>query len=160
MSFFRGPLEEEATVFRRILYATDFSPASTRALEAALNLAEKFDAELRLLHVVDNSPMLSYYTVVYLAKRIDTARRKEARLSLEKLAGRKVGDRVRTRLEVRMGVPSKQIVASARKHRANLIVLGAHGYSGLERALLGSTAEKVIRTSSAPVLTVRGARPR
>lgn len=147
-------------MFRRILYATDFSPASSRALDVALSLAQKFDADLRLLHVVDNTPMLSYYTLVYQAKRIDAARKKEARRGLQKLAVRKVRERVPAKLEVRMGVPSEQIVATARRGRANLIVLGTHGYSRLERALLGSTAEKVIRRSPIPVLTVRGGRRR
>lgn len=141
-------------IYRRIVHATDFSPASSRAFDAAVALAEKLNAELRLVHVVDNSPLLSYYTLVYQAHRIDATRRRQARQALERLARRKVGKRARTRLEVRVGKPAEQILEAARRSRADLIVLGTHGYTRLEQALLGSTAEKVVRRSSVPVLVV------
>lgn len=140
--------------YRRIVHATDFSPASSRALAAAVGLAQRLRAELRLVHVVDNSPLLSYYTLVYQAHRIDTTRRRQARQALQRLAERKVGRRVRVRVDVRVGNPAEQILVAARRARADLIVLGSHGYTALEHALLGSTAEKVVRRSPVPVLIV------
>jgi len=145
-------------LYRRILHATDFSKASGPALQAAVALAAAMKAELRLVHVVDNSPVLSYYTLVYQAHRINTTRRRQAMEALKRLAERKAGARIRTRLEVRIGKPAEQILEAARRGRADLLVLGTHGYSGLEQALLGSTADKVARRSQVPVLIVPSSR--
>jgi nucleotide-binding universal stress UspA family protein len=146
----------KAPVFRRILFATDFSPASEKALQAARLLARKFGASLRVVHVVDNAPVLSYYTAVYQARALEGTRRQQARKALDKLMSRQLAKGARARAEVRVGNPAEQILKAARGWRAQLIVLGTHGFGPLARTLLGSTADKVVRRSSVPVLTVRG----
>ncbi|HEY0466390.1 MAG TPA: universal stress protein [Polyangiaceae bacterium] len=142
--------------FERILVATDFSDGSERALELALGLAEKFDSELTLVHSWE-PPSYSYAAGLYLPgdaiapiERAAIARLEEAtaQLKLRFPAAKSL---------LRAGVPWEEVLAAAVQVKANLIVMGTHGRRGLERALLGSVAERVVRMSPVPVLTVHGA---
>lgn len=136
--------------FAHILVPTDFEPPADRALEIAIMLGAQFDAALTLLHVTD-VPRVTYdgppvWPLDELATQAKTAI--EAALAeLEQRCPNCEG-------LVRAGDPPQQIVDTAHELGADLIVMGRHGRRGLPRMLLGDVAEKVIRTSSLPVLTV------
>ncbi|MEI9941905.1 MAG: universal stress protein [Pseudomonadota bacterium] len=141
--------------FDKILVATDFSNSSQRALELALGIAEKFNAELTLVHSWE-APNYSYGGSLYLPvdliapiERAAVARLEEAttQLKLRFPAAKSL---------LRAGVPWEEVLGAATQVNADLIVMGTHGRRGLERALLGSVAEKVVRMSPVPVLTVHG----
>jgi nucleotide-binding universal stress UspA family protein len=140
---------------RRILVPTDFSRSSENALAYAAAFAEKFGAEVVLLHVVQDlalfvpeavmaAPPLTAPVGQFLAA---------ARQALEHAAAGVGG--VTIRPEVAEGVPYEEIVRQAREHDVDLIVMGTHGRTGLAHVLLGSVAEKVVRRAPCPVLTVR-----
>ncbi|MCP9468781.1 MAG: universal stress protein [Nitrospira sp.] len=139
-----------------ILLATDFSAHAERAEAYACSLAETWGAELTIMTVLEFDPGLNPdYPVnqLYLNELM-----KQATQDLD-AAKERVGERgvvVRSRLA--RGIPSKEIVAAAEAEKADLIVVGTAGKSGLEHVLLGSTAERVIRTSPCPVLAVRAER--
>ena len=139
----------------RILVPVDFSRASLEALDDALELAESVGARVDVLHVVET---IEFVPLVGPPTTLDAARRDvrhAARQRLERLR-RKLGDRrceIGVTLEV--GAPHRLIVHSARKLAVDLIVIATHGRSGLSRLLLGSVAEKVVRTADCPVLTIR-----
>jgi len=143
---------------RRILHATDFSPASRPAFRMALGLARGGRATLLLLHVLTPpspfAPPGGKIPSSYLAL-IDAARR-EARRRLAALLGqaRAAGARARGRLVA--GGPAAEILKVGRGWRPDLIVIGTHGRGGVRRFLMGSVAEHVVRRASRPVLTVRG----
>ena len=143
---------------RRILHATDFSPASRPALRMALGLARRERAALLLLHVLTPpspfAPPGGRIPSSYLAL-IDAARR-EARRRLAALLeeSRAAGARVRARLVA--GGPAAEILKVARGWRPDLIVIGTHGRGGVRHFLMGSVAEHVVRRASQPVLTLRG----
>jgi len=139
--------------FQRILVASDFSDSSQQALALAIEIAEKFGSELTLLHSWE-APDYSYAAGLYLPmdvvapiERAAVARLEEALLELKQ--------RFPTaQSTLRSGVAWEQVLAAAGDLKADLIVMGTHGRRGLERALLGSVAEKVVRLSRVPVLTV------
>lgn len=141
----------------RILLPTDFSEAAAPAAEYACSLAEKFRAELHVLHVVPETlPVVvpEYGATLWpenFIERAETA----AREALETLPNGDWRDQLQIVRATRRGPAHSEIVRYAREHEVDLIVLGTHGRSGLMHFLLGSVAERVVRTSGCPVLTVR-----
>jgi len=142
---------------RRILVATDFGASSTRAVELAARLATAYAARLTLLHVVEDTPPSYAVDALYagsLTRSFDDLER-AAQTALEDVAqtmSGAVGDRS---VLVRRGKAWSEIAAEAEKGQHDLVVLGTHGRAGLSRWLLGSVAEKVLRSALPPVLTVR-----
>jgi nucleotide-binding universal stress UspA family protein len=144
--------------FRRILHATDFSPASNRALGTALALAKQHRAALLIAHVRPPIvPIGEGYIPPATYATLDAADRRTAQAKLARLVARAKTAKVRARGLLLDGIPHEQISRSAR--RADLVVMGTHGRTGLPRFVLGSVAGRVLTLASCPVLTVRG-RPR
>jgi nucleotide-binding universal stress UspA family protein len=145
--------------FRRILYATDFSSGSEAALRYAASLAEHAAAKLTLLHVVEVLPV-GYDPIPVVAFNASAAN-----AELEETARARfrtfVPDAIRlgcaTDDVVTTGKPYVEILRLAAERQADLIVLGVHGRSALDRLVFGSTTEHVIRRAVSPVLTVREA---
>jgi nucleotide-binding universal stress UspA family protein len=144
--------------FRRILHATDFSSASRRALARAIALARQNRAPLSIAHALPAPAMLvgDGFVPPGTYEMIDRGSRERARKQLTALVARARRAGVRATALLLDGVPHEQIPRAARRTRADLIVIGTHGRSGLSRVLLGSVAERVIRLAPCPVLTVRG----
>jgi nucleotide-binding universal stress UspA family protein len=142
---------------RRILVPTDFSPSSAKALTYAAAFAEKFGAEVLLLHVVQDLAVFIPEAVLACPPPTPPVEQfiKAARTALDRaIAG--VEQRGFTiRPEVAEGTPYEEIVCLARERDVDLIVMGTHGRTGLAHALMGSVAEKVVRRAPCPVLTVR-----
>jgi len=140
-----------------ILHPTDFSDLSLHAMEYAQLLARKLSAALHCLHVVDDSYRYWLATDVIAAPvgppldQLLTAGQKH----LEEFAARHVPGDLPVVRDVRPGQPFLEIIRYAREHAIGLIVMGTHGRTGLKHVLLGSVAEKVVRKSPCPVLTVR-----
>jgi nucleotide-binding universal stress UspA family protein len=136
-----------------ILVPIDFSGCSHQALDYAVELASKLDARVHVLTVIG----IPAYGVPDLgvgitAPQIDTLIR-ENQTELDTTArDRKLG----TQAMVRVGDARDVILQTAEELKADLIVMGTHGRRGIARALLGSVAETIVRTSRTPVLTVRG----
>jgi len=144
----------------KILHPTDFSGCAAQAEATAVDLARQLDGELVLFQVLVETPLyaeglLNMPTV----QRVYDAQRKWSEETLEARAGdlRQRGIKASWRLEA--GVPFEEIVKVADDERADMIVMGTHGRSGLNRVLLGSVAERVIRLAPCPVLTVRQTEP-
>jgi nucleotide-binding universal stress UspA family protein len=139
----------------RILAATDFSDVSEHALVYARDLARALGAELLLLHVYE-VPMLAFpiegmaiSPATWAADLSSHWQRK-----LDAAAVRHRGEGVSVTAVLRNGVPHEEIHRIADAERADLIVVGTHGRTGAGRLLLGSVAERVIRTATRPVLSV------
>jgi nucleotide-binding universal stress UspA family protein len=133
----------------------DFSSFSGRALRHALALARKFEAEVVLLHVIEMFP-IDYLVGTESVPETGADGRRRAKDDLGRLAERILGgEDVAHRCLVRLGKPFRQITDAAGELKADLIVLSTHGRTGLERAYLGSTAERVVRHAPCPVLVVR-----
>jgi nucleotide-binding universal stress UspA family protein len=141
---------------KKVLVPTDFSESAKHAFTYGVSFAQEYQAELVLLHVVENLtvgyasdlfpvPMaevfqeISGYAKTELAKLADEARQKGVAVS-ELVA---------------QGKPSAEIIRHAADNHVDMIVLGAHGKGMLDQALFGSTTERVVRRAPCPVLTVR-----
>ena len=140
--------------FQRILIALDDSPISIHAMEVGKDLAKAVGAEIALLHVLD--PRIAYAPEGgFPASNVLAEFREQARRLLRCAARRIGGDPPPWEYLVEGNV-SRKIVTSADEWKADLIVMGSHGRTGIALAFLGSTAESVVRHSRIPVLTVRG----
>jgi universal stress protein A len=144
----------------RILVPLDFSPPSNRALQYATTLAARLGASVTLLHVVDN-PLASgaWTSEIYVPDlpQMLEALVGEANKRLASLESVAANAGVKAETTVVTGHPAYAIVEHAGAGRFDLIVMGTHGRTGLAHAFVGSVAERVVRRSPCPVLTVRDA---
>ena len=138
----------------RILCPTDFSEASTHAVDLAVTMASRYKARIAAVHVVDAGVVVPEFGLSTVAS-IDEAglsalrRKTEAELSAASRAGISID------VFVDVGSPAARILDRAAMLPADLIVMGTHGRTGLGRLLMGSVAEKVVRSATYPVLTVK-----
>jgi nucleotide-binding universal stress UspA family protein len=141
----------------RILVPTDFSKWSRNALTYGVAFAEKFGAEIHLLHVVQDLALFIPEAVMMAPPMAPPVEQfiSSARAALERVVQDLALPALRIVPEVAEGVPFTEIVRCAREKDIDLIVMGTHGHTGLAHMLLGSVAEKVVRKAPCPVLTVR-----
>jgi nucleotide-binding universal stress UspA family protein len=141
----------------RILCPVDFSECSEHALRWAISFAERFGADITLLHV--HQPAAHAIPAVELLPEVGTDQDLRQHLSreLEALAKRYSGHGVSIEPKLSEGVPYELIVEAAKD--ADFVVIGTHGRTGMRRLLLGSIAERVIRLSPVPTCTVRMEQP-
>jgi len=139
--------------FKSILVPTDFSPASKNALNFAEGLARQFNGQITLLHVIEPVPMADFgaYPVALTHDQL----LKETRKTLGDFSHHELAENLLKETRVLVGRPFQEIADAARSLKVDLIVIGTHGHSGFARAILGSTAERVVRYAPCPVLTVR-----
>jgi len=163
---------------KNILYTTDLSESAFFAFAYAASLAGLYGAKLNLLHVIDEIPDLDEKVIGYVSaaqwKAIRDRNYEEAREALigKQRTGGAIEDVLNTFCEthaagcgdqpvetgtvvVRRGNPVEQILEEAAASKADLIVMGTHGQGTLADAMMGSTARRVLRRSSVPVLVVR-----
>lgn len=140
---------------KRILLPTDFSPYSGCATPYALELAEKFDAEVHVLHILEmhSAPprFVMGLAVPAKAEESETEALEKMNAFLGAVAGK---GRPMVRATAH-GTPFVEIIRYAKEHAIDLIVMGTHGHSALQHVLMGSVAERVVRKAPCPVLTVR-----
>ncbi len=146
------------TQLRLILAATDFSPASARAVTKAVELARASRARLILAHVL--APVIPILGDGYVPpstyEQLEEATRRTAKRRLDALRSRAAKAGVRATTLVLDGVAADQIARTARRRRADLIVIGTHGRTGFARFMLGSVAQRVLTVAPCDVMTVRG----
>ena len=142
---------------KKILVPTDFAESSRAAEDVALELAQRFAVPLTVVHIYP-VPATIYTGVPFVpvadyVQAFEDAAKDQLNSEAERLRGK--GVEVSTVLK--MGAPWEEILEIAKKVDVGLIVMGTHGRRGLPRALLGSVAEKVVRLSPVPVLTIHAA---
>ena len=147
----------EAAPFKlkEILVPIDFSESSLKALHYALPLAEKFGARVTLINVIE--PRFSPEEMMMPSEMLELKSElvKGAWDRLETLAHEAIKPAITSTTAVEVGRPYEEIVAAAKKHKTDLIIIATHGRTGLRHFLIGSTAERVVRHAPCPVLTVR-----
>jgi nucleotide-binding universal stress UspA family protein len=141
-------------VYDDILVPTDGSAATNRAVDHAVELAGVHDATLHALYVVNTAtfaslPMESSFEGV--ASMLD----REGEAALD--AVESIADEAGVRIERSLvdGSPAREIVRYAEDEGCDLVIMGTHGRGGIDRLLLGSVTERVVRSSNVPVLTIR-----
>ena len=134
---------------QHILVPVDFSHDSEHAVEAAIGLAQQFEARVTLLHAIHIPEAAEVNLAAYMDKiRSEADQSMTSRLQRVQEAG------VTAEAVTVIGAPSQTIVDTARDRRADLIVMGTHGRTGLRHMLIGSVAERVVRLAPCPVMVV------
>jgi nucleotide-binding universal stress UspA family protein len=134
----------------KILFPTDFSPASQEALRWATSLARDTGATLVIVHV-EEPPMAYGGGEAYIA--LEEGDREEIRRKLVQVLP--TDSSIRYEHKLLSGDPATAVVDAADSERADFIVLGTHGRTGLTRLLMGSVAEAIVRHAKCPVLTIK-----
>ena len=143
---------------RRIVCPIDFSETSDHALRYALELAERFDATLLVVHAYQLTTFGLVEAPILPAEEYVSRLRTDLMRALDDVARRYSGRRTTIDRTLVEGVPWAEIVRIAEEHHADMIVMGTHGRSGLRHVVLGSVAERVVRMAHCPVVTVRGSK--
>jgi nucleotide-binding universal stress UspA family protein len=142
-------------MFKKVLCAIDFSEFTNQIITYASEIAKRFDSELHLIHVIPN---LNYFTPY------ESFLTPENLVAIERNIEGEVErdfDKITKKLEmpvkrvVKTGVTFVEIIDYIKTEGIDLVVMGTHGKSGIEHILIGSVAEKVVRKSPCPVLTIR-----
>ncbi len=145
--------------FRRILFATDFSPASDKAFDEAIDLARANEAELMMVHAYQPAGLLptdiSISPAVY--DELDEKLRAAVAVRMNGLVEEARRRGVEAGSLILSGYPDEAITEAAREKNADLVVVGTHGRTGASRFFLGSIAARVITSAPCPVMTVPAA---
>jgi nucleotide-binding universal stress UspA family protein len=143
-------------MFYRIIVPTDFSSCAEEAWRIAQRLAGMSGAELVLTHVLTEAPLFREGPFIMpKVREVFEAARSFGETALEEWVAKARAEGLSARAALRTGVAYAEIVALAVDERADLVVIGTHGRGGIDRALLGSVADRVVRLAPCPVLTVR-----
>jgi len=142
---------------KRILVPIDFSACSEAAMGYAISLAQSFQAQVFLIHVMEPPAYGLDFTLTHPGVPVEVKQKlvDATKQSVEKM--KKMG--IDAEGHFVMGVPFVEIIKAAKKHEADLIIMGTHGRTALAHLLLGSTAERVIQRADCPVLTVKAEKP-
>jgi universal stress protein A len=158
MIFDKGGME--MLPFKKILWPTDFSDPSFESLKVAVELARKFSAELYVIHVVSSLPVVSgpagptSFNVSLYEEELENS----AQSSIKEIIEKKIPEGVKAHPIVTTGLVADEIVNEAENRKMDLIVTSTHGERGWRHLIFGSVAEKVVRMSPCPVLTVHAPR--
>jgi len=142
--------------FDTVLFATDFSDSSDHAFKYALLLAKKFESRLAIIHVINEPVDLRGFYVPHISfDKLEEEIEQGAWKVMEKFCRTHLQGHEKHDCYVVPGIPYDEIIKKAEEINANLIVMGTHGRTGFDHVLFGSTAEKVVRKSAVPVMTIR-----
>jgi universal stress protein A len=144
-------------MFRRVLFGTDFSPASRPAFRRAIALARQSRGRLLIVHVVPSGMPLGAegYVTPRMYQEMETAIRQSAQKQLDRLVAQAKKAGVAARGLLLTGAAPEAIALTARKERSDVVIVGTHGRTGLDRLLAGSVASRIVGTAPCPVMTVR-----
>ncbi len=139
---------------RSILVPVDFSAESKKALRYATSLAEQYGAKITLINIVERTgfPDFAAYPLAMENDKVMKAARTQIELVCKQQA---LNPKLVEKTLVRQGVPFHEITEAARTLKVDLIIITTHGYTGWKHALIGSTAERVVRHAPCPVMSVR-----
>ncbi|ENO3978177.1 universal stress protein [Aeromonas veronii] len=138
---------------KTLLCPVDFSQMSRAVLDYAVFMAQSHQAQLKLIHVVDQLHGFDSYKILHMtAIEITHEMERQARTQLKELVATLP---IPATFDIRFGRAADEIVIQAKEDEAELIVMGSHGRSGISHLLVGSVAESVVRHAPCPVLVVR-----
>jgi nucleotide-binding universal stress UspA family protein len=143
-------------MFKTILFPTDFSEGSAAAAAYVEDLAGKYGSKVCLAHVIyDIAKASSWYVPSIDMEKFYEELREGAEEEMDKFASENLSGLKDIEKVVTTGVPADGILELVEEKGADVVVMGTHGRSGIDRVLFGSTASKVVRHAPCPVLTVR-----
>ena len=148
-------IETEGKLFRKILVATDGSENAAKAASYGVNIAKTTGAEVHALYVISTKNAVTTRTVKGWTDSFEEglAKRGKAALAYVEEIGREAGVIVKPVCE--KGIPAELILNYSEGNAIDLIVMGTHGLTGIQKFLIGSVSENVLRHSKVPVMVIR-----
>lgn len=141
--------------FKDILFPIDFSESSKKILPYVLTLSQAFGSTVHLLYVVRDLKYLTSFHVPHPSLTlIENEIAESSQKMMEKVCEEELQGCPRFVKKILIGDPAHEIIQYAQEEKIDLIIMGTHGRKGLEKALFGSVAEKVVKNSPVPVLTI------
>lgn len=153
-------MEGPMAFFKKVLFCTDFSETAFQAFDYALNIAETYGASLVIFHAIHQPvyPALAEpYVMTQVVEHAENRLRQEAHEEIRTRYLPKIPTGIPHRVVLRTGPPAQEILECLREEKVDLVVMGTRGRSPLELLVFGSVAQRVVRRSPCPVLTVSGA---
>ncbi|MFC1613973.1 universal stress protein [Gemmatimonadota bacterium] len=151
-----APQRRDIQQIKNILFPTDFSEYSKRALPYALSFASRYKANLHVLHVFEQRVHPAFYIMDKSTPfDLDNSLRDRALDALDEFVYPDLREKISFNCEVASGKPFVEIINYARTHEIDLIVIATHGLTGLEHMVIGSTTERVVRNAPCPVLSIK-----
>jgi len=142
--------------FQKILVAIDFSENSDYAFNYALELAKQFNGELTVMHVINEPVDLRGFYVPHISfEQLEKEIEEGANKMMEQFCSSQMEGFTNYKTAIVSGIPYEEIIRKSEEIGTSLIVMGTHGRTGLDHLIFGSTAERVVRSASCPVLTIR-----
>jgi nucleotide-binding universal stress UspA family protein len=141
-------------MFKKILFPTDFSDVSHKAVRYIKQLKGAGAQEVIVLHVIDEKEFLALSRVAGQYLQITEQIEKEVAEEMAAIEAEMTAEGFRVKLKVKTGKPFKEIMATAAEEKASLIIMGSHGRSNIEEMLMGSVSENVIRHAKVPLLVI------
>ncbi|MEN6475355.1 MAG: universal stress protein [Syntrophaceae bacterium] len=145
---------------KKILVPTDFSASSDKAMQEAIDIAEKYHSKVYVLHVVDKGVQQCAADYCLPNDVFEQFEHESVNASTQKMkqevSKMNHADAVEISFDVKKGVPYDEILNEQQQNDIDLIVMASHGRTGISRFMLGSVADKVVKKANAPVLLVRG----
>lgn len=139
----------------KIVVGVDFSKNAEKILQSAVYVAEKFQAELAIIHVVERFDSYVGLSIPHMSfDELEKDMQESAKKKMEDFVMDNLGENASNKTTVLAGKAATEIVGYAGSEGVDLIIVGTHGYRGLEKVLLGSVAERVVGTAPCPVLTI------
>jgi nucleotide-binding universal stress UspA family protein len=143
--------------YKKVLFCTDFSENSDCAFDYAFGVAKRDNSMLYILHVIPGKPYKDYLNI-YLSEKDLNRIKANIQEDLNKKFNDQylihIKDQSKVRIVVKTGLENEEILKFAKKEKIDLITIGTHGRTGIDHALFGSVAEKVIRSSPIPVFII------
>ena len=155
--FAEGPLPNGQIGLKRILVPVDFSKTSRKAVRYARRFAEVYGAKVTLFHVVDFADIdrVALRLGSIAQERMEAEAMTRASSLIQQVADQELGDAVEHDSDILAGRTTDAVIEEARRCKADLIVVGVHSERVIKHAIIGSTAERVVRSAPCPVLVVR-----
>jgi nucleotide-binding universal stress UspA family protein len=141
-------------MFKKILFPTDFSDVSKKAVKYIKQLKGAGAQEVIILHVIDEKELLVLSRVAGQYLQITAQVEKEVAEEMAAIEAEMTAEGFRVKLKVKTGRPFTEIMAAAAEEKASLIIIGSHGKSNIEEMLMGSVSENVIRHARVPLLII------
>ncbi|ABC78096.1 universal stress protein [Syntrophus aciditrophicus] len=143
-------------MFERILYPTDFSDVSKKAMGYVKQLKDAGAKEVTVLHVIDERSLTGSVHEVFIDfMAVENELRKIADEECGKLVAQFLEKGLNAKFRIEKGIPFLEILKVSKEEKSSIIVIGSHGKSNIEEMLLGSVSEAVIRKADQPVLVVK-----
>ena len=140
---------------KKILFPCDLEESSSKILPYVLSVSQKYNSMIYLLHVIKELPLWGYYDIPYaMVTDLQNRTLDVSEKTIDKICEEQLKECQNLQKRITVGNPSNEILSTIESEKIDLVIMGTHGRKGLDHAIFGSVAEKVMKKSPVPVLII------